>query len=284
MNNAISMYAEFERQKNLRALLLTGLISLSILLLVWFIRWSIPVMPKEPVAEVVEIILPEELSTDDINLGNNDVGSGNVQPIVTGTPSTNPVSDDATPSKGASSEATTKDIETDDNDHKAPEVAKPVNKTPSREINNNPNPQTVTAKKPDPRPKALMTSTRGTGNGGNTDLPGYNKPGGQGPGDGVGDKGMQNGNPNGTKYLGVKVVSIPNQSFEDDFKEGGKINLDIVVDANGGLVSASYKPGGSSLPKSSKQYSIALQRAREIRYPKMDGGFKQTLTFNFTVK
>jgi periplasmic protein TonB len=284
MNNAISMYAEFERQKNLRALLLTGLISLSIVFLVWYIRWSIPVAEKEPVAETVEIILPEELSTEDINLGNSNVGSGNVQPIVTGTPSSNPVSNEATPSKGASVEQTTKDIETDDNDHQGPEVTKPNVKSNSKEINNNPAPQTVTATKPDPKPKALMNSPRGSGNGGNTDLPGYNRPGGQGPGDGIGDKGMQNGNPNGTKYLGVKVVSIPNQSFEDDFKEGGKINLDITVDGSGKLVSASYKPAGSSLPKSSKQYSIALQRAREIPYPKYEGGFKQTLTFNFTVK
>ena len=129
-----------------------------------------------------------------------------------------------------------------------------------------------------------MTSTKGSGNGGNTDIPGYNKPGNQGPGDGQGDKGMQNGNPNGTRYIGVRVVSIPAQSFEDDFKEGGKINLDITVDGNGKLIAATYKQGGSSLPKSSKQYSIALQRAREINYPKYDGGFKQTLTFNFTVK
>ena len=115
-------------------------------------------------------------------------------------------------------------------------------------------------------------------------MPGYNNPGSQGPGDGNGDKGLQNGNPNGTKYIGVRVVSIPNQSFEDDFKEGGKINLDIVFNGNGKLTSYSYKPAGSSLPKSSKQYSIAIQRAREIAYPKYEGGFKQTLTFNFSVK
>jgi len=279
------MYAEFERQKNLRAFLLTSLISLSILFLAWFISWSIPVMVKPQEAEIVEIILPEELPVEDINLGNNNVGTGNVQPIVTGIPSSEPVSQETTPSKGASNEPTTKDIETDDNDHKGPEVIKPVVKTASKEINNNPNPATVTTPKPaPPRPRAVMTSTRGSGNGGNTDLPGYNNPGSQGPGDGNGDKGMQNGNPNGTKYMGVRVVSIPNQSFEDDFKEGGKINLDIVVDGNGKLSSATYKPGGSSLPKSSKQYSIALQRAREIPYPKYDGGFKQTLTFNFTVK
>jgi hypothetical protein len=129
-----------------------------------------------------------------------------------------------------------------------------------------------------------MTSTRGSGNGGNTDLPGYNRPGSQGPGDGPGDKGVQNGNPKGTRYLGVRVVSIPAQSFEDDFTEGGSIALDIVVDDNGKLTSANYQINGSSLSRSSKQYSIALKRAREINYPKYEGGFKQKLTFNFSVK
>ena len=129
-----------------------------------------------------------------------------------------------------------------------------------------------------------MTSVRGTGSGGNTDVPGFNKAGSQGPGDGPGDKGQVNGNPNGTRYLGVRVVNIPPQNFEDDFNEGGKIALDIEVNSAGRLENASYQAKGSSLPRSSKQYSIALDRAKQIKYPQYDGGFKQTLTFNFTVK
>jgi hypothetical protein len=84
--------------------------------------------------------------------------------------------------------------------------------------------------------------------------------------------------------MGVRVVNIPAQNFEDDFNEGGKIALDIVVNDNGRLVSATYQARGSSLPRSSKQASIAMQRAREISYPKYDGGFKQTLNFNFSVR
>jgi len=283
MNNTLQMSGEFERQKNMRALLLTALISAGIFLLVWMIKWSIPQKEEEVEAEIVEVLLPDE-PPDDINLGNNDVGSGNVQPIVTGTPSSNPVSDESPADARASNDQqATKDFDEDDRPE-APPITKPKTPTASREINSNPTEASVKAPAPQPKPKAAMTSVRGSGNGGNTDLPGYNRPGSQGPGDGPGDKGVQNGNPNGGRYIGVRVVSIPNQSFEDDFKEGGKINLDIVVDANGKLVSASYKQGGSTLPKSSRQYSIAMQRAREITYPKQDGGFKQTLTFNFTVK
>jgi len=283
MNNTLQMSGEFERQKNMRALLFTALISAGIFLLVWMIRWSIPQKEEEVGADIVEVMLPEE-PPDDINLGNNDVGSGNVQPIVTGTPSSNAVSDESPADARASNDQqATKDFDEDDRPE-APPITKPKAPTTSREINNNATEASVKAPAPQPKPKAAMTSVRGSGNGGNTDLPGYNRPGSQGPGDGPGDKGVQNGNPNGGRYIGVRVVSIPNQSFEDDFKEGGKINLDIVVDGNGKLVSAAYKQGGSTLPKSSRQYSIAMQRAREITYPKQDGGFKQTLTFNFTVK
>jgi hypothetical protein len=282
MYNKTSISAEFERQKNVRAFTYTAGITGALLILFLFVRWTLP--PKEIPQEeqYVEIALPDEPPVDDLNLGNNDVGSGKVQPIVTGTPSSAPVSQDVAQTKGINSQVATKDVDVED--HKAsPPVTKATVPNTNKEINNNADDQTVTAK-PQLKRGAQMTSMRGSGNGGNTDVPGYNKPGGQGPGDGQGDKGVQNGNPNGTRYLGVRVISIPAQNFEDDFNESGKIALDVEVNADGKLVSASYQVKGSTLPKSSKQYSIALDRARQIKYPQYDGGFKQTLTFNFTVK
>jgi periplasmic protein TonB len=80
------------------------------------------------------------------------------------------------------------------------------------------------------------------------------------------------------------VVNIPAQSFEDDFNEGGTIALDIEVDPNGRLTSANYQVSGSSLPRSSKQYNIALTRAKQIKFPQYEGGFKQKLSFTFSVK
>jgi len=278
------MSTEFERQKNIKALSITAGIAGALLLIFIFVRWSLPSKETPIVEQFVEIVLPEEPPVDDVNLGNNDVGSGNVQPIVTGTPSSEPVSQEVAPSRGPNVAQQTRDVETDDRAD-GPPVTKPNNpRLDARDINNNANTQTNSAPQPQLRRGAQMTSTRGSGNGGNTDLPGYNRPGSQGPGDGPGDKGMQNGNPNGTRYLGVRVVSIPAQSFEDDFNEGGTIALDIVVDGGGKLVSASYQINGSSLPRSSKQYNIALKRAREIKYPQYEGGFKQKLSFNFSVK
>lgn len=285
MNNVISMSAEFERQKNLKALTYTFGIVGGLFLFFLFARMTVP--PKEIPQEeqAVEIALPDEPPVDDVNLGNNDVGTGKVQPIVTGTPSSAPASQDVSPapSKSITSQVATKDVETEE--HPAsPPITKAKTPNTNKEINNNETDQTTKSKPVVVKPRAVMTSTHGSGNGGNTDLPGYNKPGGQGPGDGPGDKGVHNGNPNGTKYIGVRVVNIPAQNFEDDFNEGGKIALDIEVNESGKLVSASYQPRGSTLPRSSKQFNIAMDRARQIKYPQYDGGFKQTLTFNFTVK
>ncbi len=282
MNNAILLSPEFERQKNIQALTYTMGIVGGLLLLFFFAKMTLP--PKEIPQEeqYVEIALPDEPPMEDINLGNNDVGSGKVQPIVTGTPSSAPVSNDVSPSKGVNSQLATKDIEAE-NHHSSPPVAKAVVPNTNKEINNNTTDQTV-AQKPQLRRGAQMTSTRGSGNGGNTDVPGYNRPGGQGPGDGQGDKGTFNGSPNGTRYLGARVISIPAQNFEDDFNESGKIALDIVVNDAGKLTSASYQVKGSTLPRSSRQYGIALDRAKQIKYPQYEGGFKQTLTFNFSVQ
>lgn len=284
MNNAITVSAEFERQKNIKAFSYTTGIIGGLLIIFLFAKMTLP--PKEiPQEEAyVEIALPDEPPID-LNLGNNDVGSGKVQPIVTGTPSSAPASRDVSPapSRSVTSQVATKDVETEEH-HTSPPVTKAIVPNTNKEINNNTEDLAVKNKPVEPKPRAIMTSTRGTGNGGNTDAPGYNRPGGQGPGDGQGDKGVQNGNPNGTRYLGVRVISIPAQNFEDDFNESGKIALDVEVNGAGKLVSANYQAKGSTLARSSKQYNIALDRAKQIKYPLYDGGFKQTLTFNFTVK
>jgi hypothetical protein len=279
MNNAISISAEFERQKNIKAFSYTTGIVGGLLIIFLFAKMTLP--PKEIPQEeqYVEIALPDEPPIDDVNLGNNDVGSGNVQPIVTGTPSSSPVSQDVSQSKGSTSQVATKDVETED--HKSsPPITKATTPNTNKEINNNTTDQTV-AQKPQLRRGAQMTSVRGSGNGGNTDVPGYNRPGGQGPGDGQGDKGVQNGNPNGTKYFGVKEFSIPNQSFEDDFNQNAKIAMEIETDGNGKVISAHYTPKGSTGTATQGMKDIAYRRAFQL---KVGASMKGTVIFNFKVQ
>ena len=76
---------------------------------------------------------------------------------------------------------------------------------------------------------------------------------------------------------------MPNQVFQDDFKEAGKIVLKVVVNSEGRLVSASYVIKGSTLPKNSVQYNVAVQRAKEMKWPKYEGGFTHEQPFEFKV-
>jgi hypothetical protein len=282
MNNKNFNSEEFERQKNIKAFSYTAGIVGGLLIIFLFARMTLPPkeIPQEP--QYVEIALPDEPPLDDVNLGNNDVGSGKVQPIVTGTPSSAPASTDVNPapSKSVTSQVATKDVETEDH-QSSPPITKAKTPNTNNEINNNETDQTVKNKPVVQKPRALMTSVRGSGNGGNTDVPGYNRPGGQGPGDGQGDKGIQNGNPNGTKYFGVKEFSIPNQSFEDDFNQNAKIAMEIETDANGKVISANYTPKGSTGTATQQMKNIAYRRAFQL---KVGPNMKGTVIFNFKVQ
>lgn len=289
MNNPQSMSVHFERQKNIKASAITFGVFGVLLVLFFMINFSLPqaeVFP--PVEDLMEV-----------NLGSSDFGSGDDQPLLPGDPA--PAEQTAyTPPQAVQSDVSTaKDIETDDREDNvdAPAIRKPVVATPNatkidndnKVVKSTPNPAPVVTAAP-PKPKAVLGRTvGGNGNGGNgadTYKPGT----GEGIAGGTGDQGRPGGTPGGRDYSGtprnlsVRVVNIPAQAFQDEFNEGGKIALDIVVNEAGRLVSATYQPRGSSLPRSSRQAAIALQRAREITYPKMEDGFKQTLNFNFTVR
>lgn len=278
------MTADFERQKNIQASFYTVGIAVAILLLVLFIKFYQPVVPTAPPEEYIEI-----------NLGSSDVGSGKDQPQLPGEPA--PQQQVAyTPPQPVThaSEESVKDVE-QNNEREAPPVYKPtVTKTDAKKLNQESKTvkttTTITNTTPTPappQPRAVMGQVRGgNGNGGNGAA--VYKPGtGEGRGNVPGDQGSIGANPNGRDYtprrLAPRIVSIPSRSFEDDFKESGKIVLEITVDENGRLESANFQPRGSSISNRS-QIDIAKRRARELSYPKYPGGFKQNVEFGFEVK
>lgn len=276
------MTVDLDRKNYAQAALYTGLIAVALLLIIWFVKFYQPVVPPPPPEAAIEV-----------NLGSSDVGSGNDQPELPGEPAPAQKVAYSPPQASNATEEAAKDFD-DNNEKDAAPVTKPaVTKPDAKKLNvetkvvkAETKPTPAPPAPAPPHPKALMGQVRG-GNGGNGAA--TYKPGtGEGQGGGPGDQGSVGGNPNGRDYtprhLGVRVVSIPSQSFQDDFNEGGTIVLNIEVDANGHLTSASYEVSGSSLPRSSKQYNIALARARQISYPKYEGGFKQKLSLSFSVK
>lgn len=278
------MSADFEKQKNIKASVLTAAIAGTLLLFFIWMKLTIPQEPQPPVDSYIEV-----------NLGNSDQGLGTDQPQLPGEPAPSQQVSYSPPQQVQSREESVKDVDANDNEKEAPAIVKPtVSKPDATKINaesktvksTNTNPQPVVQA---PKPKAVLGKTvGGSGNGGNgADT--YKPGGNEGIAGGTGDQGRVGGDPNGKSYtgnprnLGIRTVNIPSQSFEDDFNESGKIALDITVDANGRLLSASYQPRGSTLSNRS-QIEIAKRRAAQINYPKYDGGFKQTIVMNFQVR
>ncbi len=287
MSNTINMTADFEREKNRKATAITLGIAGLLLLLFYLVKWPLPTISQPEFVEVMEV-----------NLGSGDEGSGTDQPLLPGEPA--PAQQTAytppQPVKAATSEA--KDVETDDRpDNDAPAITKPAVTSPKAtkiddnnktvKTNNTTSPQPVV--QAPPRPKAVLGRTvGGQGNGGNG-ADSYKPGSGEGIAGGTGDQGRPGGVPGGRDYtgtprrLGIRTVSFPTQNFEDDFDESGKVALDIVVDENGKLKSATYQPKGSTL-SNRKQINIAIRRAHEIPYPKYEGGFRQTIIVDFKVR
>lgn len=284
MSNARPLSVEFDRRHYPQAALYTAIIAGALLIIVWFVKFYQPLPVTAAVAETIEI-----------NLGSSDVGSGSDQPQIPGepAPAQEPSYTPPQTSNNAPDEAV-RDIE-ENNEPDAPPVLKPsTTKADAKKINEESRPvktntaaTSPTPAPPAPQPKAVMGQVRG-GNGSGGNGAAIYRPGtGEGQGGGPGDQGSVGGNPNGRDYrprqLGAKVVSMPSRTFEDDFSESGKIVLDITVDENGRLVSATYQPRGSTISNRS-QIAIAQRRAREISYPKYPGGFKQPHVFVFDVR
>jgi hypothetical protein len=128
----------------------------------------------------------------------------------------------------------------------------------------------------------------GNGNGGNGAVK-YKPGGNEGIAGGNGDQGRIGGSPTGKNYtgtprsFGVKVLSIPNQTFEDDFNQNAKVAMDIVVDENGKVTSATFQPRGSTTSES-KYIEIAQRSALRLKMGNSEGGQKGTVIFNFKVR
>ncbi|MDB5195870.1 MAG: hypothetical protein JWP88_240 [Flaviaesturariibacter sp.] len=282
MNNYLVMSTEFEKQKNRQASMLTLGIAGAVLLLFILVKWPIPTLPQ-PVAD----------NYIDISMG-DEMGSGNDQPHLPGDPAPAQQASYTPPQPTPSTAEESRAVETDDRaPADAPVIRNPVVSKPTAtkiDVDNKvvrSTPTTQPVVQAPPRPKAVLGRTvGGNGNGGNgadTYSPGTTG-GTGGNGTGSGGSGGGSGTGNGPQRISARVVNMGNQTFEDDFKEGGTVVLEVVVDGNGILKSAAYSANGSSLSRSSRQTAIAMEKARQYRFPKIEGGFKQAMSFQFKVQ
>lgn len=285
----------FEAQKNLKASGYTLMVCVLLLIVMLFIKWTLPSIPPPPEEEGIEV-----------NLGNSEQGSGDDQSFLPGKPAPADQQSYQPPRQVTAPVEEVKDFETDDKDEDAPVIRKPpvtkpnATKVPEKEVVKTP------AKKPQPtndppapappKPKAVFRGVNGTGTGGN-EADEYKKGGSEGIAGGRGDQGAPGGNPDSDNYTGGgsgnsgvsklrglagrRMVRIP--SFEDDFNENAKVAVDIKVDAAGNVVSAEYQPKGSTTSNANLK-AIAIRKAKQVKFNPGSVESTGTLQFNFKLK
>ena len=291
-----------DNQKNIRAATWTGVICGGLLLMFFLVSWTTPLPEPEPVDEGIEV-----------NLGNSDQGKGDIAPMIPGPPTVDQEEVNTPPKTQITRAEEAKEVETDDNDKEAPPavVPKPVVKKPeAKDVpkkenttpvkTTNPKPAIVDNPTPaPPKPKATYKGGTAAGTGGN-DADTWNNSRNQGVAGGKGDQGKAGGNPDSDSYTGNggtgnsgvsisrglqgrKISKLP--SFQDDFNENAKVAVDIKVDGNGNVISASFQPRGSTTSDAGMK-SIALQKAKQIKFSSSASGEESlgTIIFNFRLK
>lgn len=295
MNNTLVMSESLEARKNSQASMITAGFAGFMLLLMFLLKWPIPVI-EPPVIDqgiLVDLNIPEEvLPVTKINGGG---GGGN--PVEAGGPAG--IAKASPPPPGTKDEA--KDIEEDNTDKTSPAILKPDNPKPTA-TKINENKSVVKAEpKPDPpppappRPKAVLgKTTTGSGNGGGAATT-YDRAGGSGRGNGVGNgsgagggtgTGSGGGNGSGTGTgVGPRVTRgdrriVASYSFQGNL-ERAIIYADIKVSSDGVGQFLQFAKGSTAT--TSPYRTAIIQYLRNIKFNKSDHESTVTVQFNFQV-
>jgi TonB family protein len=274
MANIDHAHIQFEKEKNWKAFGMTVFVSAALFLFLFLVSWTIPAPPVPPVDEGIEV-----------NLGNSDQGFGNIPPQIPGDLSATQETNNNPPQTTKASAETQPEV-ANNNEPDAPVV----HTSPKPQVKHNPtNTENAENKKvtdkpvvntpPKPvKPKAVYAGGKTTSDGGNN-ADSYNNVRNQGIAGGTGDQGKPNGNPNSDSYTGnggtgtsgVSITNglsgrrpVGNTRFEDTYQYGGKVLVNVTVDENGNVTSASLKQG-SPFADINK---IALRRATQIKFSK----------------
>lgn len=286
------MIDSFEIQKNTKAFSYTVIICLLLLAVMFLYKWRIAIPPIPAIQDLIEI-----------NLGNEEEGKGDVQPLVKGDPAPDvPLPQSV---KSATTHNTpSKEIQADENGDKeaaaVPKIVKPnkeakevARETVTKPVKTN-NPVPVVNPTPTPSKLKVPLYKGGNGPGGN----GANQDNGyknQGYKPGNGDNGSPNGKPDsyGNSPGGKSGVSVIRglagrrpihfPSMQDDFNENAKVYVDVKVDGTGTVTNAAVARGTTTSNGSLR--SIAIQKAKQLKFPPSQNDDESgTILFNFILK
>jgi hypothetical protein len=284
----------FEAEKNRKALLYTLCIVGLFLIIAIFYTWPLLIPPTPPVQDLI-----------DVNLGNEQEGMGDVQPLVKGDRAPDNQSMPSHQKAAKVTEEPTRNVQADENNddkeaapvtkvEKPKEDAKEINKPSTNKTTKKINPSPVVNPNPAPPKPKLPLYKGGTGNGGNgaTEDNGYRN---QGYKPGNGDAGSPDGKPDaygnspggrsGVSVVrglsGRRIIHFPNMT--DDFNENAKVYVDIKVDASGKVVDAGIARGTTT--SNSSLRSIAIDKAKQLKFPPSQQDVESgTILFVFVLK
>lgn len=260
------MELSFEKEKNIKAAVYTGVICLALSLIFFVLKWQEPA-PKiiPPLAEYMEV-----------NLGNSNTGGGEIPPKLKGAPA--PEQSATTKStKPAASEASK--INTVSNDPNDEAIGSGNVKTAPK---NNPVP--VPAK-----PKALMGKYAGGNGAGGNNQDSYNAVKDQGIAGGKGDQGVANGTIDGKAYTGSGGPFVTKgdrrvtktYSFNGDVPPA-TIYAEIEVNPNGVGKFIQITRGSSS--NDSKYKRAIVEYLTKISFNSADHSSTVTVKFKFDLQ
>lgn len=285
------MTDSFEIEKNRKALLYTALICGFLLLITFLFTWDLQKIPPIPVAQ--DLI--------EINLGNEQEGMGDVQPLVKGDPAPDVPQQNSVQRSAPAHEVAAKDIEADETDDKeAAPVTRPLK--PKKEATDIPkekitnpvkknNPVPVVNPNPaPPKPKLpLYKGGNGTGGNGAAQDNGYRN---QGYKPGNGDNGSPTGKPdsygnspggrtgNGPRVIGDRHI-VRYYSFTGDL-EKATIYAVVKVSPEG---TGSFAGFGRNSSTTSRAYANAIiDYLKNVKFDKSDHESTVTVQFNFNIQ
>lgn len=271
------MELSFEKEKNIKAIIITSVITIVLFSIFFYVRYQQPSIPEPITGEGIEV-----------NLGNAETGEGAIAPAAIGEPAAEKNNMASTPNEAS---ALPNHSESDE-DIAINRPTATDKRTPRNTVSNNP---------PTPKPKAVFTGGTTKGSGGNFS-DSYNGVNNQGIAGGKGDQGKPNGNPNSDSYTGNaasgnggiggvairsgldgrRITKLP--SFEDEFNENAKVAVDITVNQAGAVTAAVINPKGTTTTNPSIR-NIALQKAKSLKLNAGDTEEqKGTLVFNFKLR
>ena len=285
------MPATFEAEKNKKAFAYTIAICGTLLLLAFLISWPI-LQPPSPIAQ--ELL--------EINLGNNEEGLGEMQPLIKGEMAPTQKSTPPAPVVAEATQVDNKEIQPDENAQADAAPITKTNKKSTKKVIVHP-PVTLPLKKsktspitipslPKPAKPKLTYHGPGTGTGnGATEDNGYryqgNKAGGKGDaGDPAGKPDSYGNSPGGKSGIsvtkGVRPLNMGALRFEDDFNENAIVFLDVKYSASGTFISSAIAKGTTT--SKSTIIGIAKRKAGELKFPVSADGGLSTIVFNFKIQ